>query len=103
MIQSGGRSTGSRPQTPRERRSEERRVGEEGRFRGAPYHLKKKKDPIGRARKILLVEAPSWEGRELCFQKDYRVQDKNGELTAQNEPPACVTRTSNDMYTECTA
>src|SRR2546422_8796420 len=43
MIQSGGRSTGSRPQTPRERRSEKRRGGEEGRFRGAPYHLKKKK------------------------------------------------------------
>src|SRR2546425_4257241 len=29
-------------------RSEERRVGEEGRSRGSPYHLKKKKKEIGK-------------------------------------------------------
>src|SRR2546430_14710410 len=28
-------------------RSEERRVGEEGRSRGAPHHLKKKKNEVG--------------------------------------------------------
>src|SRR2546426_9632367 len=42
----GGRAAGSgRPTAPQRRagRSEERRVGEEGRSRGAPYHLKKKK------------------------------------------------------------
>src|SRR2546430_2920846 len=31
------------PARPRNRRSGERRVGEEGRSRGSPYHLKKKK------------------------------------------------------------
>src|SRR2546427_11583012 len=44
------RRTGGRPTRPRwsatkrKRRSEERRVGEEGRTRWSPYHLKKKKE-----------------------------------------------------------
>src|SRR5258705_4067581 len=78
-------------------RSEERRVGKEGRSRWAPYHLKKKKknvaknisyyeiDRVGHLITIVAVLVPTRSKRLKKTHKTWRISDPRTRLYAQKE------------------
>src|SRR2546429_7626322 len=78
MRSGGRRRMGSRRHREQRRRSAERRVGEEGRTRGGPYDLKKKKNVVLAEHAPMAGDTvtgiaslyPSAAGTSLCLMPD---------------------------------